>query len=71
MNEDNPPMAFPENGYVYSRDVSAIDLAVVDNSYECNAQALLDMASKNNGVVTCPRSGVSCSYAVLRKVYIS
>jgi len=53
MNEDNPPMAFPDNGYVYSRD------------------ALQDMAAKNHGVVTCPRTGITCPYALLRKVYIS
>ncbi|KAI0318509.1 CTLH/CRA C-terminal to lish motif domain-containing protein [Amylostereum chailletii] len=52
MNEDNPPMAFP-NGSVYSR------------------QALEDMASKNDGKVTCPHTLEECDFSKLRKVFIS
>lgn len=29
MNEDNPPMAFPSNGYVYSREVN--EYATIDS----------------------------------------
>ncbi|KAG9047538.1 GID complex subunit containing RING finger motif [Tulasnella sp. UAMH 9824] len=52
MNEDNPPMAFP-NGYVYSTN------------------GLKEMSSRNGGQVTCPRSGFSCDFKMLRKVYIT
>lgn len=34
-------------------------------------QALEDMATKNDGVVTCPRTGLTCSFSDLRKVFIS
>ncbi|KAF7325858.1 hypothetical protein MKEN_00436500 [Mycena kentingensis (nom. inval.)] len=53
MDADNMPLAFPGNGYVYSRE------------------AMEDMAARTGGVVTCPRSGASCRYTELRRVYIS
>ncbi|KAH8108782.1 CTLH/CRA C-terminal to lish motif domain-containing protein [Phellopilus nigrolimitatus] len=53
MDEDNPPMAFPTNGHVYSRE------------------ALEDMAARNGGKVTCRRTGESCDFSALRKVFIS
>ncbi|KAJ3742729.1 CTLH/CRA C-terminal to lish motif domain-containing protein [Lentinula detonsa] len=53
MDADNMPMAFPSNGYVYSRE------------------AMEEMAARNNGIVTCPRTGVSCPFTELRKVFIS
>ncbi|THH28961.1 hypothetical protein EUX98_g5223 [Antrodiella citrinella] len=53
MDENNPPLAFPGTGHIYSREI------------------LEDMAAKNNGVVTCPRSGERVQFAELRKVYIS
>ncbi|KAJ7598866.1 CTLH/CRA C-terminal to lish motif domain-containing protein [Mycena floridula] len=34
-------------------------------------EALQDMASKNDGMVTCPRTGASCNFSELRKVFIS
>ncbi|TCD70713.1 GID complex subunit containing RING finger motif [Steccherinum ochraceum] len=34
-------------------------------------EALEDMAAKNNGVVTCPRSGETIQFEELRKVYVS
>ncbi|OBZ67635.1 Macrophage erythroblast attacher [Grifola frondosa] len=34
-------------------------------------EALEDMAAKHNGVVTCPRTGETCGYSSLRKVFIS
>lgn len=53
MDEDNPPMMFP-NGYVYSRGV-------------LEAMALRDPERK----VTCPRTGKTCEFSALRKVFIS
>ncbi|CAK5261883.1 unnamed protein product [Mycena citricolor] len=53
MDADNMPLAFPDSGYVYSKD------------------AMEEMALKNNGVVTCPRSKSTCQYSDLRKVFIS
>lgn len=34
-------------------------------------QALEDMAAKNEGMVTCPRTGEICHFTELRKVYVS
>ena len=34
-------------------------------------QALEEMAAKNDGIVTCPRTGESCKFTDLRKVFIS
>jgi macrophage erythroblast attacher len=67
------PMAFP-NGYVYSREVSWILKQYV---YSCLlltlqlSKALEEMAAKNDGMVTCPRSDTTCQFSELRKVFIS
>ncbi|KAJ7073529.1 CTLH/CRA C-terminal to lish motif domain-containing protein [Mycena belliarum] len=53
MDADNMPLAFPESGYVYSRE------------------AMEEMAMRNNGIVTCPRSKATCKFSALRRVYIS
>lgn len=68
MDEDNMPMAFPE-GYVYSREVkqSMAIISAVPNSF----QALEEMAAKNGGIVTCPRTGATCEFSALKKVFIS
>ncbi|KAG6873090.1 hypothetical protein C0995_003135 [Termitomyces sp. Mi166 len=34
-------------------------------------EALEEMAAKNDGLVTCPRSGMTCGLSALRKVFIS
>ncbi|KIK68605.1 hypothetical protein GYMLUDRAFT_68454 [Collybiopsis luxurians FD-317 M1] len=41
------------------------------NGYVYSREAMEEMAAKNNGVVTCPRTGVSCQFSELRKVFIS
>ncbi|KAJ6576755.1 CTLH/CRA C-terminal to lish motif domain-containing protein [Mycena sp. CBHHK59/15] len=53
MDADNMPLAFPDTGYVYSRE------------------AMEEMALKNDGMVTCPRSKATCEFTALRRVYIS
>ncbi|KAF7360446.1 hypothetical protein MVEN_00774900 [Mycena venus] len=53
MDADNMPLAFPDSGYVYSRE------------------AMEEMSLKNDGMVTCPRSKVTCKFSALRRVYIS
>lgn len=72
MNENNPPMCFP-NGYVYSEEVSDRILVfghdVSDRSIA--SQALKAMAARSEGTVVCPRSGYSCHFSALRKVYIT
>ncbi|KAL0959940.1 hypothetical protein HGRIS_011603 [Hohenbuehelia grisea] len=39
--------------------------------YVYSRNALEEMALKNNGKVTCPRSGATCEFSDLRKVFIS
>ncbi|CAA7264337.1 unnamed protein product [Cyclocybe aegerita] len=34
-------------------------------------EALEDMAARNDGIVTCPRTGKSCAFSELKKVFIS
>jgi macrophage erythroblast attacher len=41
------------------------------NGYVYSREAMEEMAAKNNGMVTCPRTGVSCLFSDLRKVFIS
>ncbi|TFK49073.1 hypothetical protein OE88DRAFT_1663441 [Heliocybe sulcata] len=41
------------------------------NGYVYSREALEDMAAKNDGVVTCPRTNYSCDYSALRRVFIS
>lgn len=70
MDEDNWPMAFPESGYVYSKEVS-IHAHLLYSNGNLLRQALEEMAAKNDGKVTCPRSGETCHIPDLRKVFIS
>ncbi|EGN92895.1 hypothetical protein SERLA73DRAFT_190495 [Serpula lacrymans var. lacrymans S7.3] len=41
------------------------------NGYVYSREALEDMAAKNNGQVTCPRSELTCEFSALKKVFIS
>ncbi|KAG9313416.1 hypothetical protein JVU11DRAFT_5735 [Chiua virens] len=41
------------------------------NGYVYSTEALEEMAAKNNGKVTCPRSGQVCEFTALKKVFIS
>ena len=68
MDEDNMPMAF-RNGYVYSREVSAsVSFQILVSVMVL--KALEEMAAKNAGIVTCPRSGETCEFNKLRKAFI-
>ncbi|CDZ96365.1 Uncharacterized conserved protein [Phaffia rhodozyma] len=40
------------------------------NGYVYSFGAMQEMANKNNGIVTCPRSGYSCSISELKKVFV-
>ncbi|KAK0591794.1 hypothetical protein LWI29_008264 [Acer saccharum] len=44
---------------------------VLPNGYVYSAKALEEMAKKNNGKITCPRTGLVCNYSDLVKAYIS
>ncbi|PKA56077.1 hypothetical protein AXF42_Ash015562 [Apostasia shenzhenica] len=44
---------------------------VLPNGYVYSTKALEEMARKNNGSITCPRTGYVCSYTDLVKAYIS
>ncbi|XP_020573271.1 macrophage erythroblast attacher, partial [Phalaenopsis equestris] len=44
---------------------------VLPNGYVYSTKALEEMAKKNNGSITCPRTGYVCSYTELVKAYIS
>ncbi|KAE9589259.1 putative transcription factor interactor and regulator LisH family [Lupinus albus] len=44
---------------------------VLPNGYVYSTKALQEMAKKNNGRITCPRTGFVCSYSELIKAYIS
>lgn len=44
---------------------------VLPNGYVYSTKALEEMAKKNNGRITCPRTGVTCDYTDLTKAYIS
>ena len=72
MDEDNMPMAFPD-GHVYSREVRKLlfFLHLSRDDFFFLSQALEEMAAKNDGIVTCPRTGKSCAFQLLRKVFIS
>ncbi|KAF8591289.1 hypothetical protein K439DRAFT_1650826 [Ramaria rubella] len=41
------------------------------NGYVYSREALEAMAAKHNGKVTCPRTGETCDFSALRKVFIS
>ncbi|VVB05721.1 unnamed protein product [Arabis nemorensis] len=44
---------------------------VLPNGYVYSTKALKEMAEKNEGKVTCPRTGLVCNYTDLVKAYIS
>ncbi|KAF4382274.1 protein MAEA homolog isoform X2 [Cannabis sativa] len=44
---------------------------VLPNGYVYSTKALEDMAKKNNGKITCPRTGYICNFKDLVKAYIS
>ncbi|CAL1387187.1 unnamed protein product [Linum trigynum] len=44
---------------------------VLPNGYVYSTKALEEMAKKNNGKVTCPRTGLVCNYSDVVKAYIS
>ncbi|OWM87557.1 hypothetical protein CDL15_Pgr022669 [Punica granatum] len=44
---------------------------VLPNGYVYSTKALEEMAKKNDGKITCPRSGLVCNYTDLVKAYIS
>ncbi|CAN1148532.1 Protein MAEA homolog [Linum perenne] len=44
---------------------------VLPNGYVYSTKALEEMAKKNNGKITCPRTGLVCNYSELVKAYIS
>ncbi|XP_021767804.1 macrophage erythroblast attacher-like [Chenopodium quinoa] len=44
---------------------------VLPNGYVYSTKALEDMARRNNGKITCPRTGVVCNYSDLAKAFIS
>lgn len=44
---------------------------VLPNGYVYSTKALEEMAKKNNGKITCPRTGFVCNYSELVKAYIS
>jgi macrophage erythroblast attacher len=71
MDADNMPMVFPD-GNVYSREVSSTCRIVLCSPILIDRSKVLeDMAAKNGGLVTCPRTGTTCEFSELRKVFIS
>ncbi|GMI80647.1 hypothetical protein like AT3G55070 [Hibiscus trionum] len=44
---------------------------VLPNGYVYSTKALKEMAEKNDGKITCPRTGLVCNYSELVKAYIS
>ncbi|XP_065870566.1 protein MAEA homolog [Euphorbia lathyris] len=44
---------------------------VLPNGYVYSTKALEEMAKKNNGKITCPRTGLVCNYSDVVKAYIS
>ncbi|KAJ9160001.1 hypothetical protein P3X46_025444 [Hevea brasiliensis] len=44
---------------------------VLPNGYVYSTKALEEMAKKNNGTITCPRTGFVCNYSEVVKAYIS
>ncbi|GMP22829.1 hypothetical protein CsSME_00000667 [Camellia sinensis var. sinensis] len=44
---------------------------VLPNGYVYSTKALEEMAKKNNGKITCPRTGLVCNYSDVIKAYIS
>ncbi|KAI3776732.1 hypothetical protein L1987_46521 [Smallanthus sonchifolius] len=44
---------------------------VLPNGYVYSTKALEEMATNNNGKITCPRTGLVCNYTEVTKAYIS
>lgn len=44
---------------------------VLPNGFVYSREAMEDMARENGGIVTCPRTGLSCEFGSLKKVFIS
>lgn len=44
---------------------------VLPNGYVYSTKALEEIAKKNNGKITCPRTGIVCNYSEVVKAYIS
>ncbi|PHT54259.1 hypothetical protein CQW23_08721 [Capsicum baccatum] len=44
---------------------------VLPNGYVYSTKALEEMAKRNDGRITCPRTGYTCNYTELIKAYIS
>ncbi|KAK4373546.1 hypothetical protein RND71_008930 [Anisodus tanguticus] len=44
---------------------------VLPNGYVYSTKALEEMSKKNDGTITCPRTGFTCNYTELIKAYIS
>ncbi|KAF6146823.1 hypothetical protein GIB67_018476 [Kingdonia uniflora] len=44
---------------------------VLPNGYVYSTKALEEMAKKNDGIITCPRSGLVCNFSELVKAFIS
>lgn len=63
------PLAFPVSGNVYSREVSHFN--IIRGAQLTSLKAMEDMAARNDGCVTDPRSGERCAYGDLRRVFIS
>lgn len=52
-------------------DADNMPLAFPDTGYVYLREAMEEMASKNDGMVKCPRSKATCKFTDLRRVYIS
>ncbi|EIN08394.1 hypothetical protein PUNSTDRAFT_52824 [Punctularia strigosozonata HHB-11173 SS5] len=70
----------PASHHVNSSIVCSITGKIMDednmpmalpNGYVYSKEALQEMAAKNDGQVTCPRTGYTCDFSDLRKVFIS
>ncbi|KII84283.1 hypothetical protein PLICRDRAFT_146921 [Plicaturopsis crispa FD-325 SS-3] len=52
-------------------DEDNMPMAFPKTGYVYSREAMEEMAAKNNGIVTCPRSGSTCEFSALKKVFIS
>ncbi|OCH85764.1 hypothetical protein OBBRIDRAFT_797832 [Obba rivulosa] len=57
------------NGRIMDEDNMPLAFPVSGQVY--SKEALEEMAMKNDGIVTCPRTGEKCNFSALRKVFIS
>lgn len=70
MDEDNTPMAFPNSGQVYSREVHRLShLSYIPRLI--TPKAMEEMAARNDGTVTDPQTGETCQFHALRRLFIS